>query len=658
MKVQLIDNSLNLNSNSNSYKSANKVSFQGCDINLFLRRTVMQSSENKLWHDSHNLSRVSGISTRSFVSILRDASKNQYKLLKEIVDSYHVRNWTSNIKNEQCENPQLILDLYKIIDKPNETHLSIIKNSQMSLEELSELFKIASDKERLSFVNRMQNEVMDGSAESAKKIISLLESPYSDNIVKDFSTYKSFFKLYKDSEDISKILNQLLAENKFDKHYYDAKLSVKRLSRNHMLSDFYNKNQKFLEENYSPSGFDLMYLMADKFLPFRKLLSDADYQDILNIYKSTTPKNLALRQELMLKYKDAYCDDGESDIRALRKLYDAIDIDNNVAEFISKAINGKINADTIQSLLKTVELVPPKKLNIFYKNIINIYNQTSSAEDLTNALLKDVENPFYTSQKISRIRQDMIDAGFYTEQTKFQRFQLSIENMYNQLKYKFATRNSEDVLLNLNAEYDKAIKPISENPEMIDFHSDYTRFMPKVSNEIKAEVKSPVIFVRTIKESPQARKLRVTSDINGIIERKLGEKTLEKQKGQYAESATVMRLKLLNDIFDSIAVTRKQQRANGLRPNIENRDAIKVFNRINGKNKKLVRYMLRQTNGNNERIYNLKDIIAIVDNAEAQIAKNKKADKSFKAADAKAYYENIYQSLVQEHGKLKRKRKI
>jgi hypothetical protein len=181
--------------------------------------------------------------------------------------------------------------------------------------------------------------------------------------------------------------------------------------------------------------------------------------------------------------------------------------------------------------------------------------------------------------------------------------------------------------------------------------------MPKATAEAQNTETTPIKLVKTIKESPQARKLRVTSDINGIIEQKLGEKTLEKQKGNFAANATVMRFKLLNDIFDSISATRTQQKALGIRPTIQNRDAIKVFSRINGRNKKLVRYMLRQTNSNNERIYNIRDIVSLVDNAEKQIAKNKKANKSYKAADAKAYYENIYQSMVQEHGKLKRKRK-
>ena len=656
MKLQAINNNQTYNRNNYSQHRNKDITFQGYDMGLLLRRTILQPNQDKLWSQCSELSHISGLNTRKLISILSDATKRQFNFMDEIVQKYHGRNWFPLVKKEERENPQFILDIYNSVKKPNDIHSKVMMNSTMPMETLSNLYKAAPDKESLVFVDRMQTEVMDGSEEAAKRIISLLNLPYRDAIIKDFDTYKSFLILNKDSDNIANKLNKLISNNSFNRKKYDAKLGINKLANNHSQFDFINNNRTFLEENYSKERYNFMRNMTNEFLSFRKGLSDSDYKEILDMYSTTSSQNINIRISLMNKFRNSYPLNGESDISSLRKLFDAVDADKNIAEFVKKALNGKIKANSIQSILYAIELVPPKKLNTFHKNIIRIYENSNTQEELKNGLLKEVENPFYTTQTKQALLQESINAGFSKAQTRIQKLKLYAENQYNQLRYKFATRNSEDALIVLNKDVEQITKPSTEAESSI-ITSDHTRFMPKATSEAQNIETKPVKLVRTIKESPQARKLRVTSDINGIIEQKLGEKTLEKQKGNFAANATVMRFKLLNDIFDSISATRTQQKALGIRPTIQNRDAIKVFSRINGRNKKLVRYMLRQTNSNNERIYNIRDIVSLVDNAEKQIAKNKKANKSYKAADAKAYYENIYQSMVQEHGKLKRKRK-
>jgi hypothetical protein len=55
-------------------------------------------------------------------------------------------------------------------------------------------------------------------------------------------------------------------------------------------------------------------------------------------------------------------------------------------------------------------------------------------------------------------------------------------------------------------------------------------------------------------------------------------------------------------------------------------------------------------------MFTVRDIIKYIDDANKTIEKNKKLNKNYRAADAKAYYEELYQNLVQQNGKLKVKR--
>lgn len=119
-----------------------------------------------------------------------------------------------------------------------------------------------------------------------------------------------------------------------------------------------------------------------------------------------------------------------------------------------------------------------------------------------------------------------------------------------------------------------------------------------------------------------------------------------------------MRLKLLPEIFDSIKDTRKMQKSAGKKPSIKNRDALKLFSRINGKNRKLVNYMLKQTDSDGNRIYDIKDIIYRLDLVEQKIFNLKSAKgKEFKAADAKRVCDYEYETIINRYGKLKRTKK-
>ena len=60
------------------------------------------------------------------------------------------------------------------------------------------------------------------------------------------------------------------------------------------------------------------------------------------------------------------------------------------------------------------------------------------------------------------------------------------------------------------------------------------------------------IFANKVAKQPSAKKLAVISDVNNIIEKKLGKNTYADQSKVYANNATKMRAGMLPEIFASI----------------------------------------------------------------------------------------------------------
>ncbi|MBO6180970.1 hypothetical protein J6O86_04720, partial [bacterium] len=254
----------------------------------------------------------------------------------------------------------------------------------------------------------------------------------------------------------------------------------------------------------------------------------------------------------------------------------------------------------------------------------------------------EVENPFFITESYAQILEDSIKAGFSKKESKISQMARFVENKINQMRYNRIESAAPQTTTEI-----QLVKP------------SYTPVVAPVYPTTAIETKTPAIKLkRTFKESPQARKLRVQNDVNEIIKQKLGQKTFENQQHDYNVGAMVMRLKLLPEIFESIKDTRKIQKMAGQRPNVENKDAIKLYSRINGKNRKLVNYMLKQTDSEGHRIYNMKEILAKLDLIEAKVSNLKSAKgKDFNSKDAKIVYQNEYEKLFEQYGKLKRAKK-
>ena len=114
---------------------------------------------------------------------------------------------------------------------------------------------------------------------------------------------------------------------------------------------------------------------------------------------------------------------------------------------------------------------------------------------------------------------------------------------------------------------------------------------------------------------------------------------------------------MLPEIFASVADTRKADRAIGKQKiNSSNKDVLDLYLRINGNNKKFVNYLLKKRNVDNTRMFEVKEIIKMLDKAEAKIKANKASNPEYRARDARRYYNHLYEAKIQQYGKLSRTR--
>ena len=115
---------------------------------------------------------------------------------------------------------------------------------------------------------------------------------------------------------------------------------------------------------------------------------------------------------------------------------------------------------------------------------------------------------------------------------------------------------------------------------------------------------------------------------------------------------------MLPEIFESIKETRAAERAAGKKLSVSNKDALNLYSLVKGRNKKLVSYMLKKRNADGTRMYNIKDIIKTIEQAETKVHNDKLASpRTYKAADAKAYYNTLLEAQIKEHGKLEKSKK-
>ena len=648
-----IENNLYNKNYNYRYTNSNKQqtpSFEGLGIGNIYRAITIKKARS-FQEECFIVSDKLGVPFKLLTSAMgTKVKRRRFDFIKQLADNYNAQNFSKAFGKEK-EDSSDIMHIIKETTKPESEHFNILYRSNMPFKTLNLIFKKAKTKEALGFIQKMQHNVLDGTDESAHIILKMLESPHKATFIKNPENYSSYLRLNYRKATCVEDLEKLIETGEYSKSKFDKKLRFEKMMKHRKINPVINRFSNFIEANLTEENEKFIRHFCENFLGYKNNLSNEDYIDILKMYKTTSDKNIKTRLRIIEKFKHNPSESkaGKSDIREMRNLFNHIDSNPHKASFIEKALNSNIKIESIENLNKILSVVPPKKAEIFYKNIVRIVKFTSPEERIS-ALETEIENPFFPRRRVSeKIKRDVINNGNLPSENGFKKIARYIENELNIRKYSKITEDMPQDII-----------PLENEPEIFAIPKNFID-IPQISKSliipVTTDKESKINLLRTLKSSPKARRLQVKSDVNEIIKKKLGQKTYESQSRDYDIKATAMRLKMLPEIFESMSAVRKEQRMFSKRPNIENKDALQLYEKITGKNRKLIRYMLKQTDENNIHLFDIKTISEFIDKAELKIAQEKKLNSEYKAADAKAYYEELFQNMVAEHGKLKRSKK-
>lgn len=391
--------------------------------------------------------------------------------------------------------------------------------------------------------------------------------------------------------------------------------------------------------------------MSEIFLPTDEMLKNGSAEDIANILISTNKKNAPLREELLSRFSPTirsadreFSFENDKKLTLLSKLYNTIDLDKNAKSFVKKSlpkIDGNMQLDDFVDILENVST---KKLNIFKDNAWNIIFKTSKEERI-DALNNNITDAFFETES-SRISNKLkIQYGYIKKPSITKNLYMKVKNGINILR-DLITPTNEASKVKSTIPQEKALPKEAFKPEI--------KTEPETKAVPQIEPKTQVVPNSTPAKKT-AKKQIVKDKVVEFVKTKLGEKTFNSQQEKFSKNATKIRMSLLPEIFASIADTRKMDRMIGkTRNQSSNKDVLTLYSKINGHNRKFVNYMLKKRNVDNSRMFEVRDIIAILEKAESKIADNKRLNLNYRAKDAKAYYNHLFDAKIEQYGKLKR----
>jgi len=631
------------------YNKNVKISDVNFGFSLPHKVKVSHSISRRLKSEASELSnRFFTNDTEGFYEILQNSGKKQRNFLRTIARRYSDENYY--LADGERESVKDVLEIFNGIQKPSKYHYFVLSHFRGSFTSIENILK-GINKKNFKYLGRLHNKVYQNHEYSNDLLNDIYASPYKNKYLRDFWEYSSYFALNKNNKNAVSELDTLIREKSFDRAVYDAKYAARQIMSHSQMKGNSIMSEEFFEKNYSDAAASFVDDFMSSYVPHRKMssFSTENSFDLMHMFKTSNNDNIGLRYRVMqmFKYstKDRYGKDNtQSEITEMRKLFDKIDHDKYTREFVRKFVSSSSNIHSIRTLNNLLDTVGSKKADIYFDNFVRLVNK-SSLDEQKKVLEKGIENPFYETDYMKYRRRTEEYYNYRKPMSRYKRAKIIIGNFVNKVKFNLSSEETKFVPINSLAEQN-GYKPAqihiaSPAASAILENHDPSILQPSIIGSTSLNL------VSGLKLSPKARRLMVAQSVNDIISKALGAKTLEKQSESYKANAKAMRLKLLPEIFNSIKETRMTDRAVGKkRGSSASKDALALYNLINGRNKKLVRYLLTKRNTDNTRMFEVKDIIAIIDKSE-----NKIKNSGLNAKDAKNYYEKLYQAHIQMYGK-------
>ena len=613
-----------------------------------------------------SLSKVAGIlklSRNDVYSRTRLMSSKQYDFFEALTDRYNEMYHYSETK----ENPQILFNLAGIIKTPNKAHIKVLNNISGSFENLAKIFQAATSKKDLEFAQNFEKAVFNTRSHAENILTDILNSKYKDEYIQNINHYKSYLKINKDNENAIKELDKMIEEGSYSRAVYDK--------QRHLESFFesYPKYQTISREEiskyYTPEGVDFMENFSYNYHT-PAYFSDKAREDLLDMYKTCNRKNISMRKYILDKFSTVIynSENFNEEISAMHSIFEKLENNKYVEKFLNKFLSNSNNVESLKALNEILEAVPADKAYIFNENLSRLVSITQPGEERVKTIQEEITNPFYeneASEYKKFIKKQSVEYGYAEPENKFDKLKTLIKNEFDKLRYSFL--HKEPTAINPEPKAEEAVKTTVNDikpetvvkPEIAKESAEVTKpveqqaefvELPKFEKEVvKKTYEAPEVkLVNTVLTKAQKSKIEAQEGVRKFIHEKLHPNIVAEQENLYTNRATKMRLKMLPEILASIKDTRASQRAEGIkRPKISNYDAIDLYTRIDGRNKKLVNYMLKKRNSDGTRMFSINDIMTELGKSHKRIIL-----EHLKPAQARELYEEAYQAKLNEFGKL------
>lgn len=659
-KNQVKSNNLQSNIQSN-YQHSQNVSFTGMDnLAKSLRKMMLSKQAKKEFKEMTGWAAdVLGKDAQDVQKKLNGNTKRKTDFYALMVEKYNRTNFYAEVGKK--ENPELVDKIFDIVEKPSDEHFRFVDSINLPFAETKTVFeKLENNPKKINIAGTIYNDISGirvnhrdaGNTERTKRIfMDMINSPNREEYLANYESYKPHIHHNAEDKNVIKLLDEKISAKSYDKKNANNINEVNRLFTN--LVEVGKFNRAELTPHYSKEANELVKTL-DARIAIRHGVSNKDADSLAEIYKTTTKDNAVARGKFIESnyyfgaQRDKY---DENEISNIGKVFKMMDEDPNMMKFINKLNKNGRGFGKAESYLKLADQVGTKVLNRdadvigetigmnryhSYESVVEHYEQKPKsifgrAMDSLKGLFKKKEEP--VDNNIYWTGEDLAKMEKVAAEQDAEKMKKSVDNI---------TEND-------------SIKPTMINTMSKVASVDTSVVKPQVEKRV---VKHRSFFKPYVPKQPSAKKLVVINDVNNIIENKLGKNVYADQSRVYANKATKMRLSMLPEIFDSIKETRAAARKNGTfnkRTTEKNEDALDLYQRINGKNKRLVNYMLKVRNEDGTRKYTVKDIVNTLSETSKTVRQEKMAapkDRPFRAKDEKAMYDILADEQIAKYGKL------
>lgn len=574
------------------------------------------------------------VDAKRVTAAMKKASNPQKTLFVTLTENFNGRNFYAPI--EKKENPDVIFSLVEKVKFPTMSHIRFASSQRYGVTRIAKCMeKLDYDGSQIKKFSDVSHDLVKTSNGKADDIMTILDSENSAEYLGNYPKYKHYFRRHIQEQDCVTKLDKMVQEGTYDavkeKKLYDLERTIRGTSLKGVV------DVERLAPYSSDESNNLLELFYDK-LRADKLQDKTNYsQNLAEIYSTTTKANHEARTAYLnsYMYSQGVHEYHRDEMDNITKLFKRMDEEPEVMSFVKNISLPDSNVVGAGGILKVLDNVSPKKRDLYSKQISSIL--TSGTENSVDKTIR-----FCSLQSDSVLGNVKKGIKAY------------VGSLFKSSKDDFSYKQQRRII---RRTYKKLNVPIADRPAVIGEKPSVPVQVPVSDLQV---TKRSGIFVNKPAKQPSAQKLQVVSDVNNLIEKKLGKNTLSDQSKSYARGATKMRLSMLPEIFESIKDTRAQKRAAGTfskHKSESNADALTLYNMINGRNKRFVNYMLKVRKEDGTRMYSVKDIISTVGETEKSIRTAKYHGTPIPPAEAKAMYTTMLDEQIAQHGKLPRAKK-